>query len=410
MSPALTVAAWLAFAALPAPLVHGSTELDRMDLVVVQIPGASRCSARLTIRAGADANPPGRAGLAHMVEHVAFGAEGAMAVLHSTRSELNAITTADATTLQMDAHAEDCAGELSRALDIFTEGRLSKGWVDRERAVILREQVYSGRATANLLESALWEYRATSILGSPKTRDDITRDDVIAFFRRHYTPGNMALVVVGPLDVEAVRQAVTAGLRLLPGSAATDPGPRAPAPYAAGGTRLAHHHAQSLSAVLAEVPLEDLGVCDQLAVVLEQRLRGRLPIAPYENTGAACHLLGGHLFLAIYRRSSAAEAVHTRAALDAVLDSASTVTAPERALMGSHQLAMRSWAHDEPRLLADRLAQVAAWRRGEGLFHTAAEVLRSTLPDDAELARVAAHLTPPQRTYIAGEVKEAPAP
>ena len=62
------------------------------------------------------------------------------------------------------------------------------------------------------------------VLGTPATMNAATQDNLKAFNRRFYTPENMALVVVGPVDASAIRAAVDRTFGRRPRSATTRTG------------------------------------------------------------------------------------------------------------------------------------------------------------------------------------------
>lgn len=80
---------------------------------------------------------------------------------------------------------------------------------------------------------------------APETVEKITRDDLAAFYRSHYTRSNAVVAIIGDVtraQAEAIAEQLTAGL---PEGAAVAPMPPVPLPSAAVETRIPHPAAQS---------------------------------------------------------------------------------------------------------------------------------------------------------------------
>ena len=91
--------------------------------------------------------------------------------------------------------------------------------VERIRAARLADLVQQrGNPTAvagNVMALALYgdaHPYGFSELGTVASNKGLSRDDLQAFWRRHFVPGNAALVVAGPITIPELRKAVEATL------------------------------------------------------------------------------------------------------------------------------------------------------------------------------------------------------
>ena len=221
----LTVAATLAIQQL---------QLDN-GLLVVLDPDPTAPSAFVDVRyhVGFKDDPVGRAGLAHLVEHLTFApTQGAgdldrMATLeHFGAVDVNGTTSFDVT----DYYATVPPPLLAQALWVEASRMagplvgIDENALRRERAVVKNELRAShgrhayGLATL-LIAAALYGKDHPYGRIANHTRSEVDRatlDEVQAFAIRHYRPANATLVVSGRFDVEAVRALVARSFGPLP--------------------------------------------------------------------------------------------------------------------------------------------------------------------------------------------------
>lgn len=89
--------------------------------------------------------------------------------------------------------------------------------------------------------------------GEPKTVAELTRDDLVAFYQRHYARGSAVVALIGDLtrsEAEAIAEAVTNGLR-----AGSEEEPRLPdvAPLDAGAVRFISHPASQAHILIGAI-------------------------------------------------------------------------------------------------------------------------------------------------------------
>ena len=169
---------------------------------------------------GAAEDPVGKAGLAHLVEHMAFellpkGAAGPSLenLLGLVALEYNAYTTEDET----HYYAEGLAPNLESLIAVeAVRMRASCEWVDekrlaRELGVVHNELGERNGAGARIVTRLLEEVygRGYSSLRFDHTElANITRQDICSFFERYYRPASAILVVSGRIDKAEVARLV----------------------------------------------------------------------------------------------------------------------------------------------------------------------------------------------------------
>ncbi len=198
--------------AVPAGFVS-ETLANGLQVSILSDPTMPVVATEVWYHVGTADEVDGTRGLAHLVEHLMFGAtphypEGSYARLHHRfGGRQNAFTTPDETVYVSEigpaAHAEVLAMEAERMSDlVFDPDRLA-----RERRVVAEElrlrtennpvtraavavqrAVLDGHPYAYLPEDTMAEVSAATV------------EQVGAFYRTYYHPGNAHVVVVGPVD------------------------------------------------------------------------------------------------------------------------------------------------------------------------------------------------------------------
>ncbi len=196
---------------LPNGLVYFIRQNPRPD---------DRALLRLAVSAGSVDEADDQRGLAHMLEHMAFNGSAhfkpgeLVSYLESIGARfgphVNAYTSYDETVYMLDVPT-DRAGVLKRgfeALSDFAGGvTLDQQEIDRERGVVIEE--WRGRLGAATrmqaaqiagLFGANSRYTERLPIGTPEILRTFTRQRLRDFYRDHYRPDRMAVIVVGDVD------------------------------------------------------------------------------------------------------------------------------------------------------------------------------------------------------------------
>lgn len=187
-----------------------------LDVILHRDDDAPRVSVNLWYHVGSGQERPGQTGFAHLFEHLMFEGsahvpEGAFdAWLEAVGGDNNGSTTEDRTQYWIDVppHALPLALFLeSDRMGYFLDA-MNPARVDGQRDIVKNErrQSYENRpygkaylARPSLLWPPTHPY-SWPVIGSMEDLSRATQDDVIAFYRSYYAPGNASLVIAGPID------------------------------------------------------------------------------------------------------------------------------------------------------------------------------------------------------------------
>lgn len=378
---ALLLAALLA--APPAPPEPTAARVGRLadgtELILLADPSAATASFRYVVRSGASSDPEGRAGLAHLLEHLLLEGsaqhDGAALrrLVRARGGTLNAHTSFDATQFELDAPREVFLELLEPFVAIVQDPLLDDGRFKSEREVIATEEAFrfgtAGLVTS--IEPYLYPGLAgnRTILGTEASRGAIQPAELVQFFRTHYVPANCAIVVTGAFDPAAIEA-------LLDRAAALPPSLQE--------ERVADVSREVQLPVIAEVwaPLlvlvqghrlleTDATTCRDLAAAMELRLLRRLNVAEPALSGVSvgCHTFGAARMLVVFGVSASIDSSTVAERLRAEIARLRNVppTAEERALAKRRVLAERARTLRDPARLADALSRAAARPSGAPL-------------------------------------------
>ena len=157
-------------------------------------------------------------GLSHYVEHMYFKGTETLSAneiwqkISGPGGQMNAYTTLDRTVFYTDMPSS----HWKQGLDVLAEAARNASFPEeeweREKAVIVREMAMGkdnpDRVLSRLLSrTALREHPMRHpVIGYEDVFNQRNRDDLVAFFERHYTSDNMMLVLVGDVDVAEAEQ------------------------------------------------------------------------------------------------------------------------------------------------------------------------------------------------------------
>jgi zinc protease len=224
----------------------------------IVLPDENARVVRLDVRyhAGAMFDPPGKEGLAHLVEHMLFhtqiktsdGAMSATQILTGTAQWWNAYTDLDSTHYMIQVAPEQLPTAF--ALEI---ARLRLGCTTWDEATFVREReivrneirghhLEAWGDVPRLLHEAVYvanhPYRRTTS-GTDESIARITLQDACAFVARHYRPGNLTIVASGRTTEDEVKQLAAKSLDAFPPAPLSDP-PKVPPATRGNGQTTTH--------------------------------------------------------------------------------------------------------------------------------------------------------------------------
>ena len=276
-----------AAAVLPArpPGVRLITLEHGLTLIVGEDPSAPVVSAQAWCRAGSIHEDRWLgAGLSHVLEHMLFkgttnrpGSRIDQEV-QEAGGAMNAYTSFDRTVYWINVPSTGARVALDILADIMQHATLPEEELAKEMDVIRREMDMcrdnpAQHSARRLFETAytVSPYRYT-VIGYPEIFNQLTRADVLGYYREKYVPNNLFFVVVGDVKADAVVEqlrAAFAGARARPLPPVVLPvEPRQVAPrelFEEGATELAHLH---FAWHIPEVRHPDVPVLDVLSGLL----------------------------------------------------------------------------------------------------------------------------------------------
>jgi zinc protease len=183
-------------------------------------------SIELVVKGGETLVPPGKEGLAALsAEMLTEGTRTRDAMelagaLSEIGASLDAVGKREWSMLSLTALSKHTA----RAMELYTDALLNPAFAEKElerlraeRMALLKARLDNPEAVAGvvfprLLYGAEHPYGRPD-LGTPRTVEGLTRDDVVAFHKRLYLPNNASLIVAGDTTPEAITATLEGALK-----------------------------------------------------------------------------------------------------------------------------------------------------------------------------------------------------
>lgn len=205
-----------------------ATMANGVRVVTIAMPHLESASVSVFVRTGSRHESPRLNGISHMVEHMAFkGTQGRSCQqinLDAERlgAEVNAHTDKDHTAFHMRGLAPH-AGQFVHMLgDIVRNSTFPQAELERERQVLLQEYAEEeddAFSTAYKLFDKL-SYGAhplaQPVIGTRRSIERLTRDELLDYVQRQYTGANVVVGVAGNVDAEAIVKEARAAFGAMP--------------------------------------------------------------------------------------------------------------------------------------------------------------------------------------------------
>ncbi|MEO5375259.1 MAG: insulinase family protein [Alphaproteobacteria bacterium] len=194
------------------------TLANGMQVVVIPNHRLPLVTQMVWYKVGAADEPPGRSGLAHMLEHMMFKGTGQVPpgefskIVARNGGRDNAFTSSDYTGYYQTIAADRLELVMKMEADRMVNLRLDPETFRTERDVVREERRSrtDNEPSALLnerMDAALWmlhPYR-NPIIGWDHELRELTRDQALDFYHRHYAPNNAVLLVAGDVTVETLK-------------------------------------------------------------------------------------------------------------------------------------------------------------------------------------------------------------
>lgn len=295
------------------------------------IPHVRSVTVGAWVGAGSQWEEPTNQGVSHLIEHLLFkgttrrSARELAQAIDGRGGHLNAFTSKEHTCYYarvLDQHVDVAMDVLA---DMLQHSRFDPADLAKEKSVILEEMAMyedvPDEVVHDLFAQALWPDHALGrqVVGTPAVVEGLARDEILAYFERHYTGENLVIAAAGNVAhaqvVEAVQRHFGA-LQARPGVEV--PIPAAPAALSGPRARVARRDTEQVHMVLGYrgIPQEhpDMYALNLLATVLGGGATSRLFQTIREERGLAYSVyayLSGHQhsgLLGVYAGTSSATA------------------------------------------------------------------------------------------------------
>ncbi len=206
---------------------------NQLPVLLISDTDAPKAAASLDVMVGSGDNPSGRGGLAHFLEHMLFlgtdkypdAAEYEQYITEHGGSR-NAYTSFEHTNYFFDINAEFLPEALDRFAQFFIAPRFDAQYVDREKNAVQAEYqmgiTSDGRRGLDVLQEVMNPEHPFSqfSVGSLETLadrpDSSIREEMIAFYNKHYSANAMRLVVLGNESLDELEALVTPMFNAVP--------------------------------------------------------------------------------------------------------------------------------------------------------------------------------------------------
>src|SRR5690606_15573909 len=193
-------------------MLQRSTLGNGLRVVTERVPHVRSVALGIWLGVGSRTEPGDLAGVSHFLEHLAFkgtttrSARDLADAIDRLGGHMNAFTTREYTCYYARVLDEDLDEALALLADMLLRSRFDPADIETERSVALEElRLYEDtpdELVHDLAAACLWpgDPLGRPVLGSPDTLPAFTRDTLVAFHQRTYTPDNAVLVMVGRVD------------------------------------------------------------------------------------------------------------------------------------------------------------------------------------------------------------------
>ncbi|NOQ63810.1 MAG: peptidase M16 [Methyloprofundus sp.] len=204
-----------------------------LKVLIISDPETKKAAAALDVFVGSASDPDDRAGLAHFLEHMLFlGTEKypdpdeyqTFSAQHG--GSRNAYTAKEHTNYFFDVENASLEPMLDRFSQFFTAPLFNAEFVEREKNAVNSEYLGKIKTESRRFNAAMQQafnphspYAKFSV-GSLETLEDrgsqLVRDDLLKFYKAHYSANLMSLVVLGNEPLAVLKQWVTEKFAAIP--------------------------------------------------------------------------------------------------------------------------------------------------------------------------------------------------
>ncbi|RXT08080.1 pitrilysin family protein [Ammoniphilus sp. CFH 90114] len=185
-------------------------------VLIKPVPTSFKVCIDVLVGVGSQYDPPAKKGLAHFVEHMMFRGtkkRGYKQISIDTLKiggYLNAFTERDTTTYTLDVPYRQMEAALDILLDLYLDPQFPVEDLEKERSIIIEEiDMYNdipGEFLMDRFMETLYEDHpfGDPILGTKKSVQGITRDDIQSFYNQWYFDSTLTVSVSGRVEASEI--------------------------------------------------------------------------------------------------------------------------------------------------------------------------------------------------------------
>ena len=207
-------------------MINKITCNNGLRIVSEHIPYVRSVAVGIWVQAGSRYELPEENGLTHFIEHMLFkGTETRTAKQIAEEFDriggnINAFTSKENTCYYakvLDHHAEHAVEILA---DMFFDSKFDANEIEKERQVVLEEINMVEDTPDDIVHEYLWQAMyendplGSPILGTEETLNSFTKETILAYMEKHYTPENVVISVAGNIPEGLIKHIETLFSRL----------------------------------------------------------------------------------------------------------------------------------------------------------------------------------------------------
>ncbi len=197
--------------------IHEYILKNGLKVIILEDHKAPVATFQIWYRVGSIDEPKGKTGLSHLFEHMAFkgteryGSKELSKIVQKNGGIDNAYTTKDYTAYFQILPSDRIALSIELEADRMQNLLLREEDLQYERAVVMEERRlrYEDNPEASLFEEVqLAAFKAAPyrwpVIGLMSDLQSITREDLLSYYKKFYTPSNAFIIVAGDVTAEEI--------------------------------------------------------------------------------------------------------------------------------------------------------------------------------------------------------------
>lgn len=206
---------------------------NELKVLIISDPETKKAAASLDVFVGSASDPDERAGLAHFLEHMLFlgtekypDADEYQTFIAQHGGSRNAYTAREHTNYFFDIQNSSLEPTLDRFSQFFTAPLFNSEFVEREKNAVNSEYLgkiktdsrrsFAGLQQAFNPKSSYAKFSVGNLETLADRDNDLVRDDLLKFYKTHYSANLMTLVVLANEPLPVLKRWVTEKFSAIP--------------------------------------------------------------------------------------------------------------------------------------------------------------------------------------------------